>query len=242
MVDRAQTETLGFVLVFALITASIGIVYASGFNGLNDARQFEQVNNAERAFEVFGDNVEDMIQWNAPSRSTEIKLAGATLTVAEAVQVRVNASGTGLNETYDVRPIVYDADTGERVVYVQGAVLRESGGAAVVQRESAMLITSNRTMLPIIQTRLVGTGSVGGSATVLVRATHSQTKLLFADDDPPTPVWFNVTTPRTSAWIDHLESKSGVTSCVQVGDTAACRIDTKRIHVTLVQIDIDIES
>ena len=242
MADRGQTETLGFVLVFALITMSIGLVYASGFTGLNEAREFEQVNNAERAFEVFADNVEDMVQWNAPSRSTEVKLAGATLTLAEPIEIRLNAPGTGVNETYDVRPIVYDAATGERIVYVQGAVLRESGDRAVVLRESSMLITENRTMLPIVQTRIGGTGSVGGSATVLIRANHAQTKLLYADDDPPTPVWFNVTTPRPEAWQAHLESKSGIDTCQVVVDTVACRIDTKRIHVTLVQIDVDLEA
>lgn len=240
MVSRAQTETLGFVLVFAIITASIGIVYASGFTGLNDAREFEQLNNAERAFEVFADNIEDITHWNAPSRSTEIKLAGATLTVGEPVDIRINASG--LNESFAVRPIIYDADTGERIIYVQGAVFRESGGDAVLLRESSMLLTENRTMIPVIQTRLQGTGSVGGSATVLIRASHSQTTLLIAEDDPSSPIWFNVTTPRASVWVDYLEPKSGVVDCTLNGDTASCELDTDSLHITLVQIDVFIES
>ncbi|MDZ7702032.1 MAG: hypothetical protein U5J98_08165 [Halobacteriales archaeon] len=97
MRSRAQTETLGFVLVFALITASIGLVYATGFTGLDNAREFEQTNNAERAFEVFADNIEDIVEWNAPSRSTEIRLADATLTIAEPIEIHLNESGSGLN-------------------------------------------------------------------------------------------------------------------------------------------------
>ncbi|MDZ7702033.1 MAG: hypothetical protein U5J98_08170 [Halobacteriales archaeon] len=104
-----------------------------------------------------------------------------------------------------------------------------------------MLITDDRTMLPIIQTRLSGTGSVGGSRTVLLRASHAVTSLIYADEGSPPTVWMNVTSPRASLWIDHLETKSGVGVCTLEDDTAACPIETDRIHITRVQIDIEIE-
>jgi hypothetical protein len=210
MASRAQTETLGFVLAFAIITASIGLVYTTGFSGLNEAREFEEVNNAERAFEVLADNIGDIVHWNAPSRSTEVRLAGSSLSIAEANTIRVNASGIGLNETYGVRPIIFDADTGERIIYFQGSVIRESGADAIVVRESSMLITENRTVLPVLQTRLTGTGSVAGQTTVLIRTRQATTNIVLEDENPPSPIWFNVTSPWTNAWIDHMESKSGV--------------------------------
>lgn len=241
MRNRGQTETLGFVLVFAIITASIGIVYASGFTGLDNARQFEQTNNAQRAFEVFADNIEDITHRNAPSRATEIKLAGSTLTVGEPISIRVNVTGTQFNESYSILPIIYDADTDERIIYVQGAVIRESNDEAVVLQESTMLMNENRTMVPIIRTRLVGTGSIGGSTTVLIRATHAQTDVIYLNNDNPPTVWFNVTSPRADAWGAYLESKGAISSCTVSDGTAACQIDSDRLTLTLVQVDIELD-
>lgn len=242
MPDRAQTETLGFVLIFALITASIGLVYASGFNGLNDAREFEQVNNAERAFEVLADNIEDVTHRNAPSRSTEIKLAGAELRVAEAIEIEVNDPDGPFNATYQVRPVIYDADTGTELVYVQGTVMRTQGGAGVVVTEGTFVFDASRTVLPIVQTRAGGSPGVSGSATILLRAEQSNTRLAYANASADNLIWVNVTSPRAAVWESHLvERYDDVTCPASAGDTVSCQVTTDRVYVTVVQIDLSIE-
>jgi len=62
---------MGFVFAFALVTASVGVVYTTGIGGLEDARENEQVTNAVRAFDVLHDNIEDVTREDAPSRATE---------------------------------------------------------------------------------------------------------------------------------------------------------------------------
>jgi len=242
MLDRAQTETLGFVLVFAIITASIGLVYASGFTGLNHVREFETVNNAERAFEVFADNMEDITHRNAPSRSTEVKLAGAQLTIADPIQIEVNDPDAGFNVTYDVRPVIYDPGvrTGSEIVYAEGAVIRSQRDGGVVVSEGTLLLGRNRTVIPIVQTRLDGQGSVGGSTTVLIRATLAQTRLVYVNDTPSNQVWFNVTSPRAAIWRDHLTSAYGAT-CSMSGNTTSCYVTTDHVAVTQYQIDLGLE-
>jgi hypothetical protein len=239
--DRAQTETLGFVLVFAIITASIGLVYASGFTGLNEVREFEQVNNAERAFEVFADNIEDISHRNAPSRSTEVKLAGAELRIAEPIQIEVSDPDAGFNATYDARPVIYDPDTGTELVYVQGAVIRSQSAGGVVVKEGTFVIGDDRTILPILQTRLDGESGVSGSRTVLIRADHSQTRLVHVNDAGSSSLWINVTSPRAGIWEAHLSSSYGFDTCSRVDDTVSCAVSTDRVYVTLVQIDLAIE-
>lgn len=241
MRNRGQTETLGFVLVFAIITASIGIVYASGFAGLNEAREFEQVNNAERAFEVFADNIEDISHRNAPSRSTEIKLAGAELRIAEPIEMEVNDPDGGFNASYELRPVIYDPDTDTEIVYAQGAVIRTQGEAGVVVKEGTFIIGENRTIIPILQTRLVGNGGVSGSRTVLIRADQSQTRLIHANDAGADPFWLNVTSPRANIWEEHLSSNYPAANCSISGDTVSCSIETDRLYLVLVQIDLAIE-
>lgn len=241
MRNRGQTETLGFVLVFALITASIGLVYASGFTGLNEVREFEQVNNAERAFEVLADNMEDISHRNAPSRSTEIKLAQARLHIADNIQIEVNDPDTDFNNSYDIRPVIYDADTGTEIVYSQGTVLRSQTDGGAVISESTIVIGADRIILPIIQTRRGGTSGVSGTTTVRLRADHAQTRLVYVDDTASNQIWFNITSPRASIWHAHLDDTYPFDSCTLSGDTVACSIETDRVHVLLVQIDLSIE-
>lgn len=241
MRNRGQTETLGFVLVFALITASIGLVYASGFTGLNEVREFEQVNNAERAFEVLADNMEDISHRNAPSRSTEIKLADARLYLAEDIQVEVNDPDSDFNNSYGIRPVIYDADTGTEIVYSQGAVLRAQPDSGTVITESTFVFGANRTVIPVLQTRGAGTSGISGTTTIRLRADHSQTRLVYVNDTPSNEIWFNVTSPRASIWHSHLDDSYPFDSCSVAGDTVACSIETDRVHVILVQIDLAIE-
>lgn len=243
MTPRAQSETLGFVLVFAIVVSTIGLVYAGGFSGLADVRDAERLNNAERAFEVLADNMEDITQRNAPSRATEVKLAGANLEITEPIGVEVNVTelSTGtvvFTGRYDLRPIVFDAGTGTEIVYVQGAVIRQQGESGIVGHESTLMFNGSRTVIPIVQTRLDGTASVGGSTTVLVRADHATTNLDHANTSDTYEVWFNLTSPRAGTWQDYLEDEGGVDSCRRSGDTVSCEIVTERVYVSTVKIDV----
>lgn len=242
MSDRGQTETLGFVLVFALITASIGLVYASGFTGLNEVREFEQVNNAERAFEVLADNIEDITHRNAPSRSTEIKLANAELRIADPIQIEINDPDSDFNNSYDVRPVIYDPDTGTELVYVQGAVIRSQSSGGVVVMEGTFVIDENRTVIPVVQTRLAGDGSISGSTTILLRADSAGAILAQANDTAGNKVWFNITSPRAATWRNHITATYDDATCEPVsGETVACHVTTDRVYVVVYQIDLSIE-
>lgn len=242
MPDRGQSETLGFVLTFALITASIGLVFATGFTGLNDVREFEQVNNAERAFEVLADNMEDITHRNAPSRSTEIKLADARLRIASAIEIEVNDPDSQFNNTYQLRPVIYDADTGTDLVYVQGAVIRTERSGGLVATEGTFVIDTNRTVFPIIQTRASGSTAAGGTEAVLLRAKQSTTRLAYANDTVGNKIWFNVTSPRATIWRTHILDAYDDADCLAVvGDTVACHVTTDRVYVVVTQVDLSIE-
>ena len=88
---RGASETIGFVLVFSLIVLTVGVVLTVGYTGLQDARDAERVNNAERAFDVLADNIEDITDRGAPSRGTEIRLAEAA--IGPGAPTHINISG-----------------------------------------------------------------------------------------------------------------------------------------------------
>jgi len=138
--DRGVSEVIGFVLIFSLITLSVGAVYVVGFGGLQDARDAEQLTNVERAFDVLADNIDDIATNDAPNRATEFRLYEADLTVGEPTRftVTVDDGATQTNYSVNSYPIVYEAQASPTTIrYVNGAVIRQDrNGERFVQEPS----------------------------------------------------------------------------------------------------------
>lgn len=241
---RAQSEVLGFVLVFGLMVSMIGVVYVTGFDGLRETRDVEQVDNAQRAFEVLATNIEDMTFRNAPRRATEIRLNRASLSLGDPTEINVSDPDGTLNMTVSGKPIVYTADAG-MVVYEQGAVIRQrddtDGG--VVIHESTVVMNENRTIIPVIQTRLStrSKASQGGTATVLVRAVEADTAVRYSNTTAANTIWLNITSPRAQAWKRYLDAKPDVTCRLSAPEKTDCSVTTDRTYVSTIKVDIGIE-
>ncbi|MFB6089767.1 MAG: hypothetical protein ABEJ97_01795 [Halobellus sp.] len=208
--DRGVSETVSFVLVFALVVASVGTVYALGVAELESTRDAERVENAQRAFDVLADNLGDLLE-GAPSRGTEVKLAEATLRSTSDVAVNVTvdpASGPPESWSYSTAAIVYDVETGGQIRLSNGAVVRDSerGGAAVV-RGPPLVVEDERVLLRLIKQEHVGSAAVGGSDTVRIRMVADRPRVFYDNESANfTMVRVNVTTPYTDAWARHYDS------------------------------------
>lgn len=174
MTARAQSETLGFVFVFALITLTVGAVYALGVPAIQDAQNAERDNNMVRAFEVLDDNVDDVARKGAPSRATEIKLAGGSVAIVGETTVTVRATNTSDpadNATYSMttRRISYDSGDGTVVSYSNGAIVRSDDGNAVMRSDPDWLISENQSVIPfIVAFSATDVDSLGGDRTILL--------------------------------------------------------------------------
>lgn len=204
---RGVSETLGFVLVFALVVSTVGIVYTVGYGGLQDARDAERVNNAERAFDVLANNMADIVRRGAPSRGTEIRLAEAS--IGDGPPTFLNVSGTdasGRNFTsgnYTIDPVVYAAED-TRIRYAGGAVTRIQPGGSVMLNEPPAVIEGEQFVFPIVQVSTDGT-TVGGSKTVLVRAERRIREPAVIETRSFDTLTVNVSTPAPAAWERYLE-------------------------------------
>lgn len=255
---RGASETIGFVFVFSIIVATIGAVYFTGFNALDDSKDAEQLNNAERAFEVLRDNMEDMTKRNAPSRATEIKLADATLGPGEPVWINVSVADPGeaspdLTYATELSPIVYTGATraarggqdidDASIVYAGGATFRQQGDAAVMRRDAPFVLNEDGpTSIPVVQTRRgEGANEVSGSTTLLVRGDLSN-KQVVQRNTTETKVWINVSSSRYKAWETYLEAQGeGMSSfsCTTTAatETVSCSFTTDEVYVTRIAID-----
>lgn len=201
---RAVSDTLGFVLIFGIIVSTTAVVYVGGFDALTGARDAQQFANTERAFDVLDSNVDDLAVRGAPSRTTTVLLSDGALGFGEPVTVNVTTADSGYYEA-TVRPLVYRADDGDRLVYSSGALFRQYGDSAVLFDEPR-LSSGDRTLVPLVVTRAASTEvSTDRTQRVLVRT--SVTSRDVARFTAATNL--TVTSPRAGAWERYLERELG---------------------------------
>lgn len=246
---RGVSETIGFVLVFSLIVLTVGVVLTAGYGGLQDARDAERVNNAERAFDVLADNLEDITHRGAPSRGTEIRLAEASLGTGPPTYINV----TGLNASdgvefstgnYSTDPVIYESED-TRIRYAAGAVTRiqESGSVLIVPPE--FVLSENHTVIPIVQLS-VEDRTVGGSQTVLVRTERNIREIVVSEDadgDVET-LRVNVSTPAPNAWRSYLRGQGLSCNDPGGGDRGKleCTLDdVDRVKIVWFEIGVSFE-
>jgi hypothetical protein len=250
--DRAVSDVLSFVLVFSLITASVGLVTVVGLGSLQDARNAERIDNGERAFEVLADNHRDIAHGGAPSRATEIKLAETTLTLADPTDSNVTLSnGTEAGAT-ESRPITFgtagDAtELSSGVVYEFGAVIRVDRGGAAMRRAPPFQLDENRTVIHYV-TLASNTGDVqrrAGSTTVLVRSVRATTTVV-SHTQPTGDVTLTIqTTPRRAeAWKRYLDGEladmAGSCDPLSGDGTVTCTFQTDDLRITRTTIRVGI--
>lgn len=249
MTDRAVTEVLGFVMVFALIVSTVGIVYMGGMSALTDTRDTERLNNAERAFDVLADNFQQLGRGEAPSRATEIRIADGQLSTTRNYPLLTNRTGDPDGETR-LNPVAIEYSTGgaERIVYESGAVIRTSGdGSGVMLREPDLLFDESRTVLRYIEPR-GSAQAIGGTTTVHVRALITTVETLDAGTPgEPVRIRLHTASDRADIWEEYFESELDwesdpcMTEAVDEEVTVVeCEFDTDTVYVSQVRMQVEL--
>ena len=258
MMDRADergvTDVIGFILVFGLVATTVAIISINGMGTLQDSRDAEQVNNAERAYDVLADNMADVYQEGAPHRATEISLEKAQLNTATTV--RLNVSGVDSSDNYypikDVRaqPIVWESTeaTQSTIAYSFGAVVRADRQGGVIVNEPPFVLEDDRMILMAVKTQTTEPQSMSGT-TVRVRGSKAQSGSTVRTDqlDAYSRLEINVTTPRAAIWKRYFERKDVTTSCSIDEETGRERVSCEispppdQLYVTVSSIDVEVE-
>lgn len=251
--SRGVSEALSFVLVFALILGSIAVVYTVGLGGLQDARDHERINNAERAFEVLGENADDIVLRGAPSRSTQIRMSDATLSVEDSTSIQVSGHDPATGEAYELpayqlRSIVFVSGD-SAITYVGGAVIRNDGaGAGIMTREPSFVFDGDRAVIQIIQLSSAGSVSVGGDQVVQVRTERTLRSNDVIEDRTFESIQLDVSTENPVPWREYFESQGLSCEGPQPGagedglPLLTCEYDGDDDieHHSVVRVDIDV--
>lgn len=233
--DSGVSEIIGFIIVFAILLATISLVYLNAFPQLERTRDAEHVNNAQRAFSVLQDNINDIVVRGDSSRSTEISIRDTSLEVGGLSWVNVSIGGEWSNST--VNPISYGTG-GQSVVYENGAVIRVSGDGSSMAFEPDWRVEDDIVVIPVIRTN--GKGSFAGSDTVLVRASEGSS---LWDANESRTVKVSVNSPRTSAWRNYFEGFEAADDVSVSGDEVTMEvINVDRILYVEYFVEIEMSS
>ena len=238
MSDRGQSETISFVMVFVLITLTVGVVSVVGVDGLQNVRHAEQVNNMERAFEILDDNVEDVSREAAPSRATEIKLAGGTVGLGDPIWINVT-DNAGTTTKVKTKPVIYDDGEGTQIVYAAGAVIRVDDGNGVMLSEPSWLLGADPGLMQVYSF----TGerrSLGGSTNMLVVAHRRGHRYEGSFDSGTDDVDVVVKSPRAEVWGRYLD-EAGLNQQSLTDEKATYRVTSgSEIRLTKAVVRIEL--
>lgn len=221
MSDRAVSEVISYVLVFALITGAVAVVSVSGLATLQDTRNAEQINNAERAYDVLGDNMADIYRRDAPSRATELNLAGSTLSTGGNVTIIVSVDGSEEFRA-PVRPLVFSGEEDRQLVYEAGAVFRTNRAGGIRVQDPPFILENDRVLISIVGLNRPGIQSVSGS-TALVRAKNENSTVEY-ENTISSVSSYNITvknTQQADLWGEYLSDQGG-SSCSTTATAAGC--------------------
>ena len=223
--DRGVSDVVGYILVFSLITITIGTVFAVGITGVEDRREAERIDNVERAFEVFDDNLRDIQRYGDPNRATEVRLAGGTLGLSgETRFVLANdsdptAGGNATLGEWTSEPLAY-RDDGTTIAYDSGALVRGDGDGSVLLSEPRFVAAENRTTIPIVGL-VSGSGGdgVAGEGTVQITAVEEATaeSRTARFDGSGDPLYLWVETEHPDAWGQYFEETDGFGNATPTG-------------------------
>lgn len=246
--NRGVSDVIGFVIVAGLLLASVALVSTTAFTQLNDARDAQQRENVVRAYTVLNSNIGDIVAEEASRRTTEIKTGGGQIGLgpSRTIEITDSSGNTITSESY--RPIVYAGPSGDRVLYSNGAIIRELPSGSTMAEEPAWYATtqgssSDTTVyLSVVRTD-VSTGplSIGGSGTVAISATEQGSSV----SSGPVTTSSAADTIRISstsspdAWARYCDSEPYLNTESTTSSSVTCDIDENGM-VVVEQTDIQV--
>lgn len=206
--NRAVSDALGFALIFAIVISSVGVIYAAGVDNVEQIRQQEQFDNAERGMYIAQQNIRDIYIRGVPGRGVEFRLTDSRLSIGSSSRATVRIDGT---EVYsrDSRVFEYRVSDERAIAYAWGGLIRTTPSGATMSRDPALAFRNNRAFISMVELR--GNDTTGGTQTVLTVFRNEGSDFIVQKDSNPTvTIKINTTPERAQAWNRYFK-KEGLT-------------------------------
>jgi flagellin-like protein len=242
--DRGLSEVIGFVIMFSVVIAAVGVVSTFGLGSLSELNRDEQLNSAERSFTILSESFEEIQQGTAPRRNGQISLNTGSITLRDQSDFRVTVDGPGGDDyetNVDVRSLEY-AQGNAVLSYENGGTFRSERGNAGLQSPPKFACRDNVALVSFVRLNGSTTRKLG-SGVVSVAAVRENSTLLYprnrTGEYGPTAadtVVIDVTnSPSERAWEQYFES-TGRWVAVD-SDTFRCEdVETVIVRLTTIRV------
>ena len=254
---RAQSEVIGFVIVFSAILSATLIVSVFGLTALDDVRESTVTNNGEVAMQALGSDLEAIYYGSAESRTTELTLDSASLDVGSPTRVEVSITSTDspptIDETWKWRltPLVYRTDSAS-IYYENSLIIRQQRDGAVAVTDSLFRMDDDRAVIPVVRTNATANKTVSGGTHQIVAFENGTESVVRTDGPLPTAATLDVTLTimdvpdREQVWTRTLNDAytgSGSSPCSPVlsDNEVVCTFETDRIVVSNVSVEYELK-
>ena len=206
--DRGVSESLGYVLIFAIVLTGIAGIVFVGVTILNDAKDRNNFQNVEQGLGVVQSDLKRVAMEKAPVKTSKLHIEGGSLaTNFTAAKIRVEFNGnTYQNTTGEIT--FQSATSGLKTISIEDAGLWESTGPQSDLGIAPPRIFSSPTNGAIIINviRLNGTASAIASAgTTNIVMEYAGNRVIPIHAPAPGDVTITVSTSYPNAWARFIQ-------------------------------------
>ncbi|MDY0387160.1 MAG: hypothetical protein RBT65_08545 [Methanolobus sp.] len=236
--DAAVSETLGYILLFAIVTLSMGVIYAIGYPALQSSIDTNIFESAEQNFIVLQSNMDRVAFDQTPVKVHKMKLQSSMITVS---------NDSSMTITYDSDPplhiptgeIEFEKD-GKTVAYEMGSVFKTyTSGSALMVSKPPIYNSSidNKDITTIGLVSVNGDTGMSGKGIVTLTLRHNDSRM----DMTPSPINLTVQINSTHAskWGEYLESM-GFTVAYPTSSSVTAQKNDTMVILSRHEVDVTI--
>ncbi|MDW7731124.1 MAG: hypothetical protein SCH66_01700 [Methanolobus sp.] len=236
--DAAVSETLGYILLFAIVTLSMGAIYVVGYPILQsniDANIFE---STEQNFIVIQSEMDRVAFDQKPVSITKMKLQSSELSVS---------NGSTMTITYDGNPpllittgnIQFEKDD-KKIVYEMGSVLKSYSRDSMLMISNPPIYTTdidNTTVTTIGLVSVNGEDSASGKGIAVLTLKHNSSTMDMTSS--PTTVSILINSTYVPVWEEYLEG-IGFTVTATTSSSVSAHMNNTMLILSRHVVDVDI--
>ncbi len=251
--DRAVSDVLAFILVFAIILSSVALLSATGFQAMEDYQEGEQLQNAERAMDALAVNFNDVVRYDGiEQRYGELSLREGTVSTGDSgTKLNISISGRdpigtdsgefvgyGDGTTADLGEFAYTTD-GNRIAYEGSGLVRgdESESWSTVLKRPQLRCGDDVALLSLVTISADDRSIQSSGGLGLTMSVEDRSSRVYPGEDNVSITV--VDSAYEDAWNSMLESEGWERSG---GDTGTCDFggpsSSGRVVVTIVDVDL----
>ncbi|MCL7412099.1 MAG: hypothetical protein M8353_00575 [ANME-2 cluster archaeon] len=245
--DSGVSPVIGMILILAIVTVSIGIIYTAGIPMIENAKSRAHQQNIHNSFSVLHGDIEEVVRGPitgaGTARTTTISMDGGTLAVLPD-NTRIEVSyNDGTATTLSWSPGTTEYEYRNRIVaYENGAVFTTYPDGSIMEREPLIYAGRLRgsnvgVMIHIVNISGTNTSTSGkGKGQVRTFASGDDVSKIYSGE--VNSISISITSQNYEAWDRYLRStfeNSGATytSTIPSDDTVAAVITNPGSSISL---------